>query len=392
MALVAPALAVVSPQSLVIVLVVAGLWAAAQSWTLGEPALDVRILLGTAALVMVAATSALWSADAKMAVKTAARVGALAVAGACLLRNGAALDDRERRRLALGMTAGLMIAAVLLLLEYVGPHIISHLHQAELDTADIDGKSIANRSTSLVVLLLVPTVFALARRVSLRAGIGLAVLMVAVLAVGDNSTSKLAIVVASAVFAVTLALRSGPFLLALARVLVVLAVVLPPVFALQIGDPQGSYADWGWKHYSLHHRLTIWQFVGQRIAERPLAGWGMDAARSLPGGEEMVVVVRPGMSDRRAEQVLPLHPHNAVLQVWLELGVLGAAAFAAILWWLVGRACRLGHPGERATALAMVAAALVIACSSYGLWQSWWQAALWICATSAAGCLRPSRE
>ena len=31
---------------------------------------------------------------------------------------------------------------------------------------------------------------------------------------------------------------------------------------------------------------------------------------------------------------LPLHPHNAALQVWLELGLPGAALMALLLSWL----------------------------------------------------------
>ena len=63
---------------------------------------------------------------------------------------------------------------------------------------------------------------------------------------------------------------------------------------------------------SAGHRLWIWSFAGDRIAERPLTGWGLDASRSIPGGKDPI---RPG------ETWLPLHPHNASLQLWLELGI-----------------------------------------------------------------------
>ena len=39
---------------------------------------------------------------------------------------------------------------------------------------------------------------------------------------------------------------------------------------------------------SAGHRLEIWHFAGQRIAERPLLGWGLDASRAIPGGNALI--------------------------------------------------------------------------------------------------------
>src|SRR6185503_20527219 len=59
-------------------------------------------------------------------------------------------------------------------------------------------------------------------------------------------------------------------------------------------------------------RLDYWSHAIDWIAMRPLKGWGLDASR----------VFGPGIK---------LHPHNAPLQVWLELGVVGAV-LAAAFW------------------------------------------------------------
>ena len=76
-------------------------------------------------------------------------------------------------------------------------------------------------------------------------------------------------------------------------------------------------------------RVAIWRFTTERVVERPWLGWGMDASRMWPG-------------------VIPLHPHNAALQVWLELGVVGAACAAVAI------------------------AYLTIGALSFGVWQEWW--------------------
>ena len=76
-----------------------------------------------------------------------------------------------------------------------------------------------------------------------------------------------------------------------------------------------------------------------------------------------------------------MHPHNATLQIWLELGGVGAllAAMSVFaLWWTVSV---LTDVTARATATAMLLSAFTVANLSFGIWQTWWMAVL---ATSAA--------
>jgi O-antigen ligase len=120
---------------------------------------------------------------------------------------------------------------------------------------------------------------------------------------------------------------------------------------------------------SVSHRLLIWSFAGERIAEKPLFGWGLDSSRAIPGGQEWI---RPG------EPWLPLHPHNLPLQLWLELGVPGAvlgALIAARLWTALAAA---DWPRLFAAACAGgLAAAASEALATYGAWEEWWIGTLW---------------
>jgi hypothetical protein len=80
-----------------------------------------------------------------------------------------------------------------------------------------------------------------------------------------------------------------------------------------------------------------------------------------------------------------------VAQIWLELGVVGAA-LAALFWaWVVvgiDRLEALDRPMAAAAAAAM-AAYLVIGGLSFGVWQEWWLAlgalTAAVCAGLAAG-------
>lgn len=101
-------------------------------------------------------------------------------------------------------------------------------------------------------------------------------------------------------------------------------------------------------------RMGYWSNALEGIAWRPLQGWGLDASRVFPG--------------------ITLHPHNAPLQLWLELGMVGAA-LAAIGWALMLRRLSREQPSLIAAAAAASAAVyLLFGAVSFGVWQEWWLA------------------
>ena len=141
------------------------------------------------------------------------------------------------------------------------------------------------------------------------------------------------------------------------------------------------------------HRVLIWDHAAERAADRPLLGFGMDAARALPGGadrpdaarldrlgvtgamREFFVSAPPGIGE-----LIPLHTHSMPLQVRLELGLVGLGLLA-LFAFLAGRAAA-ALPGRAALAAgtAPAAAAAVVLLLSYGVWQHWW----WIACALAA--------
>lgn len=122
-------------------------------------------------------------------------------------------------------------------------------------------------------------------------------------------------------------------------------------------------------------RSEIWRFACERIAEQPWIGRGIDAARTF---SEQITVRGETM------RALPLHPHSASLQVWLETGAVGAilAALALVVGgWGLARKFRYDRNAAAATTATMAAMGL-FANVSYGAWQEW----LWAVALTAA-CL-----
>lgn len=126
----------------------------------------------------------------------------------------------------------------------------------------------------------------------------------------------------------------------------------------RLSDPDGVAGSFG-------HRYYIWRFATDRALERPFAGWGYDSSRSIPGGHETFAI---------GKEMMPLHPHNGVLQLWLELGIPGLLIAAGILWLLFRHP--FGGAGERYVKPLTLLAIIVSSSATYGLWQSWWFSAI----------------
>jgi O-antigen ligase len=154
-----------------------------------------------------------------------------------------------------------------------------------------------------------------------------------------------------------------------AAVVSVIAIVTAPLTFGRLDRVPGLGEKADTVKTSAGHRLLIWSFTSDRIAERALTGWGLDASRTIPGGSDLI---------RPTETWLPLHPHNAALQVWLELGVPGAALFALLLalpWAALANA--RWPPLFAAATGAALTAGLVGCFATYGIWQEWWLGTLW---------------
>jgi O-antigen ligase len=177
--------------------------------------------------------------------------------------------------------------------------------------------------------------------------------------------------------------------LALAVVLVAGTLAAPWIVRLPAG---AIVAERGDVSISITHRIKIWRFVSDTIGERPALGWGLNAARELPGR------LAPDGASRvaSATEESSLHPHNAFLQIWLELGIVGATLLSLLLMHAVRAAHQLAGPDgggrdEAAMALAALAAGCLVAATGYGIWQAWWLAGLWL-AAAFVGALAPGRD
>ncbi|MBV8165542.1 MAG: O-antigen ligase family protein, partial [Alphaproteobacteria bacterium] len=276
---------------------------------LPAPPLDLSIALTL--LCVIALASVTWAVDPDQSLARALRLIAECVEGVLLLDAVDRLEAAERRRVLIGLALGLGVTALLGFVDAaLGRGLMRWIHGAEAPP------TVGNRGDTVLALMMWPALVGLARR---RGGawVASAAWAVAALAIalGLAASAHLALAVASIVFAAAWWRGRG-----LARVAFVLApalVLAMPVVPL-VTPPERPLLPLTLLKPSAIHRLVIWQYTDQRIAEKPLLGWGMDAARAMPGHDVYRSLPDATGTERRYE-LMPLHPHNGALQVWVEL-------------------------------------------------------------------------
>ena len=122
------------------------------------------------------------------------------------------------------------------------------------------------------------------------------------------------------------------------------------------------------------HRRVIWSFSKQKIFERPLFGYGIFSSRDI--GDQYKII-------DNVNQILPaipLHPHNNILQIWLELGVVGIILFYIFICIFINKIYKIKKINRQfaAFSLASLFQIFLIGQFSYGFWQIWWISTIFI--------------
>jgi O-antigen ligase len=113
------------------------------------------------------------------------------------------------------------------------------------------------------------------------------------------------------------------------------------------------------------YRLYIWDFAAHQTLKHLPFGIGIDGSRSLQQGD----ATAPFLDG----DLLPIHPHNVPLQIWLELGFPGVllATFLLFLgWYFITTRAAAVQPFLYGYATS----AIVTLSIAYGMWQAWWLA------------------
>ena len=330
-----------------------------------------------AAIVLWGALSAIWSIDPDRALDQALRLAFIGGCAFVLLSLAQDLDETGHRRVETFLMAGFALGIAFVAFEILTGGLF-HGARHDFEKDPVKNLFFLNRASSVAAIAVWAAVIPIWRRLGAAVALGAVVVTFIALKGLQPDTSLLAMIVAGAIFAVAWfapRIAAGLMIAGLG----VITVGAPFLFRITSWLTQ-TLTDLGLAEFSLSHRLAIWHFASQRVDARPLFGWGLDTSRDIGSGAVVGVKDAPGLSARGVE-ALPLHPHNATLQIWLELGLVGTALVTAlVVVAILAIIARVQAPMERAAALAMTASALVIAELSFGIWQGWWLSTLWLLA------------
>jgi O-antigen ligase len=261
----------------------------------------------------------------------------------------------QRRALAVFALMTSLLGVVLLAEFVLDAMIYEKIHFAFYKPIRHDLAEVAIAHTAFIGALLWPLALAAAQRVKLTPWIVVPIIAGVVTSAGrfgaEAPVLSMAFVAAAGVAAVRWP-RGAPTTIAAAAVIYSLAAP-GVIWAVRASGHYGDIEKAIELSWSM--RMGFWSHAVDWIGDHPLRGWGLDASR----------VFGPG---------IVLHPHDTALQVWLELGAVGAV-LAAAFWWLAIR--RLARPRPEMAAVAVTASTtvfLLFSAINFGAWQEWWLA------------------
>ena len=346
-----------------------------RSWPRPPPALMLLMI----ALLAWGAISLIWSLDPDATLSKLPKLVPTLIAGLIVVDAVRRLKQHEfdvfRRYVIAGFCAGLAVLGT----ERIASAPLRHLTRYGEDwLADPNLLWVSFNPGAVALSLFVWPVSMLLWRRSARTALLVCATTLFIVAFYPSNTAIAAMVVGGVVFGAAFwSARAAPVVV---TALMIFTVLASPAVPRLLPSPEGI-AYKSLLTGSGAHRLIIWRFVSEQIAERPVFGWGLNSARSIPGGDDVLA---------QFAAALPLHPHNMPLQIWLELGAVGAVlvcALVAIIFVAIRRhAC---SSADRAFAWGLVMSGWVSCFLSYGIWQTWWMATLWF---AAAFAIRPARS
>lgn len=363
-----PVAMVVAHRSSLLVVTVAAVLAAAAAGQDGEGRALLRrlaALLGSP--VGIAAVAALgwallavtWSSRPGPSLGAYGEFGLALVSGLVL---AATLPGRMAPAAPLWFAAGLLVAAALVVVDLSTGLAIRR-------AAGLRAQGFVLNRPALTLLVLLPATVWLLGRDGRR---GLATLVAAAVVVAilrsESGAARLGLLAAGAASGLALVSRRAAVVLVGAGLLA--AVAVAPVLG-EVADrllPAPVYRALAGAH--ARDRVDIWTAFGAAVREAPFLGHGFGSSARL-GDAPVAARVDPAHRTLLAVG----HPHNAPLQLWVELGAVGAALAATILVLVLGRVGAMGT-GEAAVALAILAGGGADMMVGQGAWQGWWPAAI----------------
>ncbi len=323
---------------------------------------DMPLLCTVTALPLLAATSSLWGMDSGKIISKALKETVVFISGFSLITLASQLSDASRARILKLFIYSFILTALFLYSELVFNHpVFRFIKQISFNEKVI--ASVVNHAAVALSLLYWPFLYLHLQKNDPRetrfAVMSGAFILIFVVIFSQSETAMVAGVAGAITFMVAKYFPKATFWIAAVKTTLV-SLTAPFIFPLFYQTLAPALSEW--RSANASARLDIWNTVSEYALRNPLYGHGMEASRNITDFTfGPFYAVRTYIS----------HPHNNILQLWIEFGALGALWAAAFFIFVLLRMRKL-PPREYTTAFASFAAAFTVALVGYGLWQAWW--------------------
>ena len=153
-------------------------------------------------------------------------------------------------------------------------------------------------------------------------------------------------------------------------------VIVTMPFAMDLIIDSAAKMDQDSIPLSYASRLFSYDFVIDKIQEKWLLGWGVEASKQWKETTEFIV-----NGTTVQYPIVPGHPHNAPLQIWAETGLVGVLLLSAFTILLGERFARsdVNNPQVLIPGACLWGGSLVYAAMSYSVWNdAYWAGVLFL--------------
>ncbi len=308
--------------------------------------------------------SSLWAVDPEQSINLLWRMLLIFIAAIASLEFAQKISNKQADLIGKYLLSGLIIAFIGANIEYFFDGIITKFFRGFQEKEHVYALTDLNRGASYLSLMIWP-VFAYLF-LNKRKVIAIVLLLIAgwTLTNLESQSSVMGLILGVLAFIfIYFTKKTGmKILMALSVISVILVAYTaktmdPAKIYQEIPEISGSASE---------YRLHIWSFAANKASEKPLLGWGFNSARSIPVTKEEYL---PG-----GRHPLPLHTHNNVMQIWLELGAVGLVLFSAFMLSIMYTISQ-NNSKTMAFQAGLFATYFAIGETGYGIWQNWWVAA-----------------
>lgn len=272
---------------------------------------------------------------------------------------------QNRLQLKKALIFGILAAILLFFIEYSSQGFLTRIFRNTFNLYMLDRGCALLSITAWVVITI------LAHDKKYRHALILYILVLYLLNISDSLASFLGFSIGGIVFILAKFMRAIFF--PLIAIGLITGSLLFPVIAKQM-NPIYLSEKYLSNQDSAAHRLFIWHFVADKILKKPITGYGFSSSKYIE-------IKDSDMINYKGEKwhTLPLHPHNNILQITLELGIIGLILFLILIYKYLKQISNIKNNNFRAISYACFINYYIIGMISYNIWQIWWIASsIWV--------------